>query len=138
MTVHAVNMYIAANLLLLLAALGVVCLRWVSGRLANPIAYRRQLQIAYALSVAVVLLPSTRVMQEQTELMPRNAQIWSAASMQDWSHSAESSHQIAISVASSELSVPLWAAGTMTAGLVLLGFAVFAITLLIEALTIAE
>lgn len=133
MAVHAMNMYITANLLLLLAALGVACLRWVSGKLANPIAYRRQLRTAYALSVAVVLLPLTLVMQQRTDLMPRNAQIWSAASMQDWSHSAENTHRIAISVASSDVSVPLWAAGTMTVGVLLAGFAVFAITLLIEA-----
>ncbi|GFE80642.1 hypothetical protein GCM10011487_26420 [Steroidobacter agaridevorans] len=132
MGVHAVNMYITANFLLLVAAMCVACVRWVSGRLANPIAYRRQLRIAYALSVAAALLPSTLVIQQRTELMPRNAQIWSAASMQD-SHSAENSHRIAISIASSEVSVPLQAAGTMTASLLLAGFAVFAITLLIEA-----
>jgi len=133
MALHAVNMYITANLLLLLAAAGVACLRWVSGKWANPIAFRRQLRIAYALSVAAVLLPAVTLLQQRTELMPRNAQIWSAASMQDWSRSSENSHRIAISVASSELSAPLQTAGTMTAGLFLAGVVAFAATLLIEA-----
>lgn len=133
MAVHAVNMYITANLLLLVAAVGVACLRWASGRLANPIAYRRQLRIAYALSVAVVLLPAMLLTQQGAEVMPRNAQIWSAASMQDSSPGSEHSHRIAISVASSEVSVPLQTAGTMTAGLFLAGVGVFLITLLIEA-----
>lgn len=133
MALHAVNMYITANLLLLLAAAGVACLRWVSGRLASPIAFRRQLRIAYVLSVAAVLLPSVTPIQQRTELMPRNAQIWSAASMRDWSRSSDKSHRIAISVASSELSAPLQTAGTLTAGLFLAGVVAFAVTLLIEA-----
>jgi beta-lactamase regulating signal transducer with metallopeptidase domain len=133
MAVNAMNMYITANLLLLLAAAGVACLRWVSGRLARPIAFRRQVRIAYVLSVAAVLLPSLTPLQQRTELMPRNAQIWSAASMGDLSRSFENSHRIAISVASSELSVPLRTAGTMTAGLLLAGLVAFAVSLLIEA-----
>ncbi len=133
MSVHAVNMYITANLLLLVAAVGVACLSWVSGRLGNSIAYTRQLRIAYALTAAVVLLPSTLVIQQRTELMPRNAQIWSAASMQDVDRGSEKSHRIEISVASSEVSVPLQPAITMTAGLLLMGVTLFAIALLIEA-----
>jgi beta-lactamase regulating signal transducer with metallopeptidase domain len=133
MALHAVNMYITANLLLLLAAAGVACLRWVSGRLASPIAFRRQLRIAYALSVAAVLLPAVTLIPQRTELMPRNAQIWSAASMRDWSRSSENSHQIAISVASSELAAPLQIAGAMTAGLFLVGVVAFAAMLLVEA-----
>lgn len=133
MALHAVNIYITANLLLLLAAMGVACLRWVSGRSASPIAHRRQLRIAYALTVVSVLLPSANVIQQRTELLPRNAQIWSAASMRDWSRSSENSHRIAISLASSEVSVPLQIAGTMTFVLFLAGVTAFAITLLIEA-----
>jgi len=133
MALHAVNMYITANLLLLLAAAGVACLRWVNSRLATPIAFRRQLRIAYVLSIAAVLLPFTTLIQQQTELIPRSAQIWSAGSMRDWSHGSETSHRIAISVASSEVSVPLQTAGTITAGLFLVGVAAFAITLLIDA-----
>jgi membrane-bound lytic murein transglycosylase D len=133
---HAVNMYITANLLLLIAAAGVACLRWVSGRVVSPIAFRRQLWIAYALSIAVVLLPSATLIQQRTELMPRNAQIWSAVSMRDWSRSSENNHRIAISVASSELSVPLQSAGTMTAGLFLAGIVAFALMLLIEAMRV--
>jgi membrane-bound lytic murein transglycosylase D len=133
MALHAVNMYITANLLLLLAAAGVACLRWVSGRLASPIAFRRQLRIAYALSVAAVLLPSVTLIQQRAELMPRNAQIWSAASMRDRIRSSGNSHRIAISVASSKLSAPLQTAGAITAGLFLAGVIAFAATLLVEA-----
>lgn len=128
-----VNMYIAANLLLLLAAAGIAALRFVSGRLQNPIDYRRQLQLAYVLSAAVVVLPCAIALPTRAELLPRNAQIWSAASMRDSSPTLQSNHRIAISAASLEVSAPLNVVRSVAASLLLAGAAAIAILLLIEA-----
>src|SRR5262245_31465169 len=103
----AVNMYIDANLLLLLAAGGTAALRFVNGRFQNSIDYRRQLQLAYVLTAAALLLPCATALSPRAELLPRNAQIWSAASMRDSTAILQGNHRIAISAASLEVSAPL-------------------------------
>jgi membrane-bound lytic murein transglycosylase D len=133
MSVHAVNMYLAANLLLLLAAIGVACLRGVGGRSIVAIAYRSQLQIAYVLTIAALLLPSLSVVSQRADLLPRNAQIWSGASMRDPTRSSQDTHRIGISVASSAVSAPLYAVRAITAGLFVAGAAAFLIVLFAEA-----
>jgi membrane-bound lytic murein transglycosylase D len=130
MALHAVNMYLVANLLLLLAAIGVACLRGVGGR---SIAYRRRLQIAYVLTIAAVMLPSVSLLQQRAEFLPRNAQIWSGASMRDLASSSPDTHRIGISVASSEVSAPLYAVSAVTVGLFVAGVAAFLMVLFVEA-----
>lgn len=133
MSLHAVNMYFVANLLLLLATIGVACLRGVGGRSITAIAYRRQLQIAYVLTIAAVLLPSVSLLSQRAELLPRNAQIWSGASMRDLTRSSPDTHRISISVASSEVSAPLYAVRAVTVGLFVAGAAAYLIVLFAEA-----
>lgn len=129
----AVNMYIAANLLLLLAAGGIAASRFVSSRFQNPMDYRRQLQLAYVLSAAVLLLPCATALPAGAELLPRNAQIWSAASMSDSTPSLQGNDRIAISAASLEVSAPLNVVRPVAASLFLAGAAAVTILLLIEA-----
>lgn len=133
MTLHAVNMYLVANLLLLLAAIGAACLRGVGSRSIIAIAYRTRLQIAYVLTIAAVLLPSVSLLSQRAELLPRNAQIWSGASMGDLTRSSQDTHRIGISVASSEISAPLYAVSAVTTGLFVAGAAAFLIVLVAEA-----
>lgn len=133
MSLHAVNMYLAANLLLLLAAIGVAWLRRVGGRSIISTAYRTQLQIAYVLTLAAVLLPAVSLLTQPAELLPRNAQIWSGASMRDLAHSSQDTHRIGISVGSSEVSAPLYTVRTITAGVFVAGAAAFLIVLFAEA-----
>lgn len=132
----AVNMYIAANLLLLLAAGGISALRFVSGKLQNPIDYRHQLRLAYVLSAAVMLLPVAATLQAPAELLPRNAQIWSAASMREATPTLQANHRIEVSAASLEVSAPLNVVRSVAASLFLAGAAAVAILLLIEAVRI--
>lgn len=136
MTVHAVNMYLVANLLLLLAAVGVACLRGVGGRSITAIAYRRQLQIAYVLTIAAVMLPSLSLLSQREDWLPKNAQIWSGASMGDATHSSRDTHRIGFSVASSEVSAPLYAVRAVTTGLFVAGAAAFLIVIFAEAMRI--
>lgn len=133
MILRAVNLYIAANLLLLLAAAGVASLRWINGRSSNPISQGRQLMIAYALSLAVVLLPFVNELLPRAEFLPRNAQVWSAASMGDWSQSAPAGERFAISVASSQVSAPVNTVRTFSVMLFLVGAGVCVAMLVIEA-----
>lgn len=128
----AVNMYIAANLLLLLAAAGIAAVRFASGRLQNPIDYRRQLLLAYVLTAAVLLLPCATALHARAEFLPRNAQIWSAASMSDATPGAPGNHRIAISAASLDMTAPLNVVRWLAASLFLAGAAAVAILLLIE------
>ena len=132
MTLHAVNMYLVANVLLLLAAIGVACLRGVGGR-PHSIAYRTQLQIAYVLTLAAVLLPSVSLLSQHEEWLPRNAQIWSGSSMRDVTRSSQDTHRIGISVASSDVSAPLSAVRAVAVGLFAAGAATFLIVLFAEA-----
>lgn len=133
MSLHAVNTYLAANLLLLLAAIGVACLRRLGARSTISFAYRTQLQIAYVLTIAAVLLPAISLLSQPAELLPRNAQIWSGASMLDVTRSSPDTHRIGISVASSEVSAPLHAVRAVTVGLFVAGAATFLIVLFAEA-----
>jgi membrane-bound lytic murein transglycosylase D len=133
MGVHAVNMYLAANLLLLLAAIGVACLRGVGGRSITAITYKSQLQIAYVLTIAALLLPSLSVVSQRADLLPKNAQIWSGASMRDLTRSSQDTHRIDISIASSAVSAPLYAVRAITAGLFAAGAAAFLIVLFADA-----
>lgn len=136
MSLHAVNMYLAANLLLLLAAIGVACLRGVGGRSTISIAYRTQLQIAHVLTLAAVLLPSVSLLSQREEWLPRHAQIWSGASMRDLTRSSQDTHRIGISVAASEVSAPLFAVRAVTVGIFVAGAATFLIVLFVEAMRI--
>src|SRR5687768_7286077 len=133
MTLHAVNMYLVANLLLLLAATGVACLSGVGGRSITATTYRRQLQIAYVLTIAAVLLPGVSLLTQPAELLPRNAQIWSGASMRDLTRSSQDTYRIGISIGASEVSAPLGTVRTVTAGLFLASAAAFLIVLFVEA-----
>ena len=132
MSLHAVNIYLAANLLLLVAAIGVACLRVVGRRSTTATSYRSQLQIAYVLTVAAVLLPGVSLLSQRAESLPRNAQIWSGASMRDLDRGSQDTYRIGISVASSEVSAPLYAVGAVTACVLLAGAAAFLIVILVE------
>jgi len=136
MALHTVNMYIAANVLLLLAAIGVACLRGVAGRSSTAATYRRQLHIAYVLTLAAVVLPGISALSQPAELLPRNAQIWSGSSMRDLTSNSQQTHRIGFSVASSEVSAPLSAVRTAAASLFLAGVVAFAVVLLLETMRI--
>jgi membrane-bound lytic murein transglycosylase D len=110
------NMYIAANLLLVLAAAGVAGMRMLNGRLQQPIACRHQVLIGYALTMAVLLLPFTALLPVQAEVFEPNAQVWSGATMREVGASGE--HRLALATAS-QVSVPLQAARIVTLGLLL-------------------
>jgi beta-lactamase regulating signal transducer with metallopeptidase domain len=132
----AANIYIVANLLLLIAAIGVATLRLVSRLSANPVDYRRQLRLAYVLSAAAVLLPFAPILSPRAEVLPQNAQIWSAASMRDSTVGAGSGHRIAISSASLQVSAPLDRVRSIAAGLFLTGAATVAMLLFLETISI--
>jgi membrane-bound lytic murein transglycosylase D len=115
------NMYLAANLLLVLAAGGVSGMRRISARLPRPIAYRQQLLITYALSIAVLVLPLCAVLPVQVDGFAANAQVWSGATMHEAAPGERP--QLAVAMAASQMSVPLNAARLVTTVL-LLGSAV--------------
>ena len=112
------NMYIAANLLFVLAAAGVAGMRFVSRKLRHPVAYRQLLQVAYALTIAALVLPLTAVLPVQVDVFAPNAQVWSGATMRQQTQ-FDATQQFAISVAESHVSVPLSAARTVLVGLLL-------------------
>lgn len=119
------NMYILANLLLVLAAAGLAGLRRIAGRM---LAYRHQLHLAYALTVAALLLPLIAALPVQIDGFEPNAQVWSGTSMRD-ATASPGAQQLAISMAASEISVPLHLAGAAIAIPALGGAVIFLLVL---------
>lgn len=133
---HAVNMYLTCNLLLLLAAAGLATMRFCNKRFNNSIGYRKQLQLAYVLTVAALLLPAMVPVSSNESIFARNAQIWSAVSMQDVSRPSQQSNRIAMTIASTQVAAPLSAVQQVGTGLLLTGLLASLIALLVEALCI--
>ncbi len=119
------NMYLLANLLLVLAAAGLAGLRRIRGR-ALP--YRHQLHLAYGWTVAALLLPLIAALPVQIDGFEPNAQVWSGTSMRE-SAASPGVQQLAISMAASEISVPLHLAGAVIAIPALGGAAIFLLML---------
>jgi hypothetical protein len=73
-----VNVYVCANVLLVLAAALVESIRVVSSVLRQPMAYRHQLRLSQAAALAALLLPIFSAFSGRPGLLPKTAQIWSA------------------------------------------------------------
>jgi beta-lactamase regulating signal transducer with metallopeptidase domain len=72
------NLYVCANVLLVLAAALVEGVRAVSPRLRQPMAYRHQLRLSQAAVLAALLLPLFSSSSSGSGLLPLTAQVWSA------------------------------------------------------------
>jgi beta-lactamase regulating signal transducer with metallopeptidase domain len=119
------NLYITANLLLVLAAAGIAAMRWLSQRLR--IAHRQQLQLAYALTLAAVLLPVALLPVAGHVLTPK-AQVWSGATMRQVTTAAEVP-QLVIAVVAAEVTLP-WQMARRASTVLLGGGALLFMTLL--------
>lgn len=72
------NMYICANVLLVLAAVVLNGVRVVSPLLPHPVSYRHQLRLGQATTLAALLLPLVGSVADRSSFLPRTAQVWSA------------------------------------------------------------
>jgi membrane-bound lytic murein transglycosylase D len=115
------NLYICANVLLVLAAALLGGLRAASARLRRPIAYRHQLRLGQIMAVAGILLPAVSLLSDHDSFLPQTAQVWSAPAMQNGAVSALPDHRITVSFASSNASLPLSFVGQAAVALFLIG-----------------
>ena len=72
----SLNLYICANVLLLLASTLLVSVRAVSSRLPRPMAYRHQLRLGQAATLAALLLPLVGSFAGRPAFLPQTAQLW--------------------------------------------------------------
>lgn len=131
MAVAAANVYICANILLLLAGALLFGLRTLCSKLSRPIAFHHQLKCGYALTVAAIVLPLVSFNAGYDERLTNTAQIWSAPTMRGWS-SQTTMPRTAISLTtSSSAVVPLNTVGLIAKTLLLAGalFALFRIAI---------
>src|SRR5688572_19851580 len=77
------NVYICANVLLVLAAALLESLRAVSPMLRRPMAYRHQLRLGQAAAMAALLLPLVSSLSGRSTFLPQSAQVWSAPTIRD-------------------------------------------------------
>jgi len=134
----AVNMYLCANGLLVLAVAFLATVRAVAARSPRPIAYRHQLQLGYALTAAVLILPICGALASNKEFLPQTAQVWSAPTMHGDNVGASGNHRIAISMLPSDASLPLDTASQVAAALFLAGLFVLLIRIAFDALATAR
>jgi membrane-bound lytic murein transglycosylase D len=118
------NLYICANVLLLLVAGLLAAVDKVGGKLRRPVAYGHRLAIGHALLVAAVLLPLATLVSGEDDVLPRTAQVWSGPTMRSGAADAPADHRIAVPFAPPGASLSLAAASEAAAGLVLLGLLV--------------
>ena len=107
----ALNLYICAHVLLVLAAALVEGVRALSDRLQQPMAYRHQLRLCQLTTLAAPLLPLVSPFCGRSSLLPTTAQVWSAATTSDGALAVLSEQRTFLSLGSSAASVPLHFAG---------------------------
>lgn len=129
----SVNLYICANILLMLAAVLLAGIGAVSGRLLHPIAYRHQLGTGHALAMAAVLLPFVGLFSGHENVLPQTAQVWSASTMQNSAVDTLKDQRIAVSFAPSGASMSLDVASQAAAGLFLIGLLILLVRIVIDA-----
>ncbi len=98
MSLSLVQIYVSANVLLLLASALLSCARAVSSRSRRPIAYRQQLHCAYWLVAASVTVPVIAAFLAPRDFLPATAQIWSAPSVQVLDAQASSPRSASVSL----------------------------------------
>lgn len=106
-TLAATNVYICANVLLLLAAALLQGVRAVGGRLRRPMAYRHQLRLGQATAMAALLLPLVSSLSGRPSFLPQAAQVWSAPTGGAGALAAITNQQTVVSLGASRASIPL-------------------------------
>jgi len=117
-TLTPMNVYICANVLLVLAAALLEGLRAASPMLRQPMAYRHQLRLGQAMALGALLLPLVSSFSGRSSLLPQTAQIWSAPTLRAGALAALTEQRLAVSFGSSGATMPLDVA-SQAAGIVL-------------------
>jgi len=102
-----INVYICANVLLVLASALLDGLRAVSSRLQPPMAYRHQLRLGQAMALAALPLPLLGSFSGRSSLLPQTAQVWSAPALRDAASVPLTEPQALVSLGSSSAFLPL-------------------------------
>ncbi|MFT3733421.1 MAG: M56 family metallopeptidase [Hyphomicrobium sp.] len=100
------NVYLCANVLLVLAAALVESVRAVSPLLRQPMAYRHQLRLCQAAALAALLLPLLGSSSGRSGLLPSTAQVWSAPSASEGALPGPVQQRSHVSFGSSSASLP--------------------------------
>jgi beta-lactamase regulating signal transducer with metallopeptidase domain len=98
MSFSFVQIYLSANVLLLLACPVLVSAHAVSSRLRQPLSYRHQLHFSYWLIAVSVIAPIVAALFVHQDFLPVTAQVWSAPSLQVSSAQASSTRSATISL----------------------------------------
>jgi membrane-bound lytic murein transglycosylase D len=101
------NVYICANVLLVLAAALLESIRAISPKLSHPMAYRHQLRLGQATALAALLLPLVSSISGRSSFLPQTAQVWSAPTISDGALAALTDQRTLVSFGSSGPSIPL-------------------------------
>jgi hypothetical protein len=115
------NLYICANVLLVLAAALLAAIDRFGGMLPRPFAYRHRLALGQLLLVAAVLLPFTVLVSGHKSLLPQTAQVWSAPAMSGGSAAQREDHRIAVAFLPRGKAMSLVTATDFATALVLIG-----------------
>jgi membrane-bound lytic murein transglycosylase D len=128
-----INVYICANILLVLAAALLKAIRVVSPMLPEPIAYRHQLRFGEVMALAAVLLPLAGPFSRREGFLPQTAQVWSAPTMRNGALATPEAEQSVVSWLSPSASVPLDIVSQATVVLFLFGLLVSLVRLATDA-----
>lgn len=101
------NVYICANVLLVLAAALLEGIRAVSPMLRSPMAYRHQLRLGQATALGALLLPLVTSFSLRSSFLPQTAQVWSAPTIGDGALAELTNQRTLVSFGSSGASIPL-------------------------------
>src|SRR5262245_1141640 len=102
-----INVYICANVLLVLGVALLAGLRAVGSLLRPPMAYTHQLRLAQATALAALLLPLASSSSGRASLLPQTAQVWSAPTLSDAAVAALADRHTLVSFGRSGASLPL-------------------------------
>jgi membrane-bound lytic murein transglycosylase D len=136
--VTPMNVYICANVLLVLAAALLEITRAVSPMLRHPMAYRHQLWLGEATALAALLLPLVSSVAGRSSFLPRTAQVWSAPTIRDGALAALAEQQTLVSFGSSGATIPLDIASQAAATLFATGLLLVLARLAIDAAATAR
>ena len=131
-----VNIYLCANVLLVLAASVLSTLELTSRKSQNPIMYRHLLWIGYGLSIAAVALPLCFA-STSTNIMPHTLQVWSSPNMHS-SETVSAGHRASVLLARTKVSVSLNAVELVTSALFCLGILIMMFRLVKDVLAIGR
>ena len=81
MIIKLVNLYVSANILLMVAAAALGCLGLLARRLQHPLRFKHQLMIGYLLIVSVIVVPLQTLVGSRAPFLPPTAQVWAAPTM---------------------------------------------------------